>query len=79
VITIVSVDALRHALAADPSGYTVVDARPRDDFLRGHIPSALSIEWEEWCGALPPAADPMLAQPGYWGTLIEATPASTGH
>jgi len=75
VITIVSVDALRHALAADPSGYTAVDARPRDDFLRGHIPSALSIEWEEWCGAPPPASDPILAQPGYWGTLIEAAPA----
>jgi len=79
VITIISVAAPRHALAADPSDYAVVDARPQDDFLRGHIPGALSIEWEEWCGAPPPAADPVLARPGYWGTLIEATPASTGH
>ena len=74
-ISIVSVDALRREIADGEHGCTVVDARPRGHFLEGHIPGAVSLEWEEWCGAPPRGADPVLSQPGYWGTLADAGPA----
>jgi len=74
-IAILSADTLRRDLARERQRYTIVDARPRDDFLRGHIPGALSLEWEQWCGVPPRGADPVLSQPGYWGTLVEAAPA----
>lgn len=71
MITLVSADDLCGARAAE---YTIVDARPRDDFLRGHIPDALSLQWEDWCAVPPPGAAPVLSQAGYWGTLADASP-----
>jgi len=75
VITLVSADALCGAMAVDIQEYTIVDARPRDDFLRGHIPGALSVQWERWCAVPPSGAAPVLSQPGYWGALADASPA----
>ncbi len=45
------------------------------DFARGHVPGALSLAWEPWCGAPPPGAAPILSEPGYWGTLADASPS----
>lgn len=74
-IAIVPGDALREWLADGEHGCTIVDARPRADFARGHIPGAVSLEWEQWCGVPPRGADAVLSQPGYWGALVAAPAA----
>ncbi len=66
--------ALRASLPS-ASSLIVVDARPAADYAVGHVPGAISLEWEEWCGAPPGEAAPVLFEPGYWGALREA-PAS---
>jgi thiosulfate/3-mercaptopyruvate sulfurtransferase len=50
-------------------GVQFVDARPKNEFDAGHIPGALWIGWEEWCGPAPVSKDSILRQPGYWGVL----------
>jgi len=62
-------------LADGERNCTIVDARPRADFARGHIPGALSLQWEQWCGVPPRGVAPVLSQPGYWGTLVAAPAA----
>lgn len=73
-LDIVSGDVVRRAMAHDEAAITVVDARPHDDFVRGHIPGALSLEWEQWCSTPPRNAAPVLSAPGYWGALVGAAP-----
>ncbi|GAC1443216.1 MAG: sulfurtransferase [Chloroflexota bacterium] len=47
----------------------VVDARPADDYHRGHIPGAIPMNWTDWCNSAPPDARNALHRPGYWGAL----------
>jgi 3-mercaptopyruvate sulfurtransferase SseA len=50
---------------------TIIDARPIDQYRRGHIPGALSLDWTAWCGSAPSSAQNILHQPGYWVTLAD--------
>ncbi len=62
-------DELKELLGASGRDCLVVDARPRKEFLRGHIPGAVHIPWEEWNEKAPNEVRPILRQPGYWGKL----------
>lgn len=50
------------ATLLDPEGWNV-DLRPRDEYLAGHVPSSLSIEWGSsfapWVGWLVPFGEPV--------------------
>ncbi len=50
-------------------GVQIVDARPKIEFDAGHIPGAIWLGWEEWCGAAPVSNESILRRPGYWGVL----------
>ena len=49
----------------------IIDARPVEQYRRGHIPGAISVDWTAWCDAAPSPAQRVLRRPGYWGTLAE--------
>jgi thiosulfate/3-mercaptopyruvate sulfurtransferase len=51
------------------SDLSIVDARSRKAYLRGHVPGAVWMDWESWCDPAPDGAGPILAQAGYWGVL----------
>lgn len=53
--------------------YTIIDARPYQDYIAGHLPGAVWMGWEAWCAEAPVHAGHALAQPGYWGILREST------
>jgi thiosulfate/3-mercaptopyruvate sulfurtransferase len=69
---IVTAEKLARSLTGDEAP-CVVDARPRATFRQGHIPGAVSMQWEEWCQTPPPGADAVLSQPGYWGVLQDSS------
>lgn len=59
------------ALAAAGKKFNLVDARPKADFGKGHLPSAIQLDWEDFCDKpLSPARD-ILLTPGYWGKLLD--------
>lgn len=70
-IGLLSAPALRRAIGSGARRYTVVDARPREEFGRGHIPGAIWLGWEEWCDVAPAHGGALLAQKGYWGVLAD--------
>jgi thiosulfate/3-mercaptopyruvate sulfurtransferase len=70
-VAILDAQELRRRLAGGEPACTVVDARTRAEFGRGHIPGSLWLGWEHWCAAAPPDAGPLLAQAGYWGVLSD--------
>ena len=51
-----------------------MDARPREEYAAGHLPGAVVLPWEEWCGHGPVERCPLVAEPGYWGRLADADP-----
>lgn len=58
-------------LLASNNTVTVVDARDPADYVLGHIPGAVSINWEDW-NVRPPQSLGLsldLSEPGYWGRL----------
>lgn len=58
-------------LLASTNTVTVVDARDPADYVLGHIPGAVSINWEDW-NVRPPQNLGLsldLSEPGYWGRL----------
>jgi len=59
------------ALAAAGRKFTLIDARPQAEFIRGHLPSAIQIDWEEYCDKPTSPARDILLQPGYWGKLLD--------
>jgi len=59
------------ALAAAGRKFTLVDARPREQFIRGHLPSAIQIDWEDYCEKPQEPARDILLSPGYWGKLLD--------
>src|ERR1700724_3070948 len=54
--------------------YTIIDARPYQGYIAGHIPGAVWMGWEAWCEEAPVHAGQTLAQPGYWGVVRESMP-----
>jgi thiosulfate/3-mercaptopyruvate sulfurtransferase len=70
-IAILSAQALCRDMASDARRYTVVDARSREEFGRGHIPGATWMGWEEWCDAAPAHGGAQLTRAGYWGVLAD--------
>ena len=73
-LALLSAEALRRAVASGTWRHTVVDARSRQEFERGHIPGAIWMGWEEWCDAAPAHGGAVLAQEGYWGVLADLPP-----
>ena len=59
------------ALAAAGKKFTLIDARPQDQFIRGHLPSAIQMDWEEYCEKPASPAREILLTPGYWGKLLD--------
>jgi thiosulfate/3-mercaptopyruvate sulfurtransferase len=70
-IAILTAAELQRRFAVGDQACTIIDARTREEFERGHIPGALWLGWEEWCAAAPPEGGPLLAQEGYWGVLAD--------
>src|SRR5690242_11671830 len=54
--------------------YTIIDARPYQDYIAAHIPGAVWMGWETWCAEAPVHAGHLLTQPGYWGVFQENHP-----
>ncbi|MBS2008450.1 MAG: sulfurtransferase [Cyanobacteria bacterium SZAS TMP-1] len=59
------------ALAAAGRKFTLVDARPNAEFIKGHLPSAIQLDWEDYCEKPEAPARDILLEPGYWGKLQE--------
>lgn len=55
-------------------GVQIIDARPRSDYDAGHIPGAIRMGWEEWCGPAPVSKESILRRQGYWGVLRDKSP-----
>lgn len=70
-IAMVSTMEVWHDIIDRSRSFLVVDARQRDTYERGHIPGAVRVGWEEWCGRASPDAGTLLSQEGYWGELAE--------
>jgi thiosulfate/3-mercaptopyruvate sulfurtransferase len=68
-VRLLSLDEWQHGDARAPAAWAVVDARPREDYLAGHIPGAVHVAWEAWCAPGPAHLHAVTAQPGYWGRL----------
>jgi len=71
-IALLPITSLLEDLACGSEKFTVVDTRPEQEYLSGHVPGAVRIPWEEWCQPAPADAAAILHQPGYWGTLADA-------
>lgn len=54
----------------------ILDVRTRAEYLKGHIPGAINIAWEDWAESPPVTVKPILKRPGYWGKL--ANPEQNG-
>jgi thiosulfate/3-mercaptopyruvate sulfurtransferase len=59
------------ALSAAGRKFTLVDARPKDVFIKGHLPSAIQMDWEDYCDVPESPARDILLKPGYWGKLAD--------
>ncbi len=59
------------ALSAAGKKFTLIDARPKDDFIKGHLPSAIQVVWEDYCDRRVDRARDILLKPGYWGKLAD--------
>jgi thiosulfate/3-mercaptopyruvate sulfurtransferase len=59
------------ALSAAGRKLTLVDARPKDEFIKGHLPSAIQLDWEDYCEIPESPARDILLTPGYWGRLAD--------
>lgn len=68
-IALLDIETLLDDVRENKRKYLVVDSRPEEEYLNGHIPGAVRIAWEEWCESAPAAAAAILHEPGYWGTL----------
>lgn len=56
------------------TSYTIIDARPYQDYIAGHMPGSVWMGWEAWCAGAPVHAGHALTRAGYWGVLRESTP-----
>ena len=68
-ITLISPDELY----CNISSFLILDTRPYNHYIEGHVPGAVSMEWHLWCENAPVHAGPTLAQAGYWGVLKDDT------
>lgn len=66
-------ELLRRRRATDE--LIIVDARSIDEYRRGHIPGAISLDWTTWCEPAPSCTGDILRSPGFWGTLADRSPA----
>lgn len=71
-IALLDIETLLNDFRDNTRKYLVVDSRPEQDYLNGHIPGAIRIAWEGWCERAPAEAAPILHEPGYWGTLADS-------
>jgi len=78
-IGILQAEQLKYDRGGHLAHAVIVDARPRDQYLQGHIPGAIWMGWESWCESAPRRAGPALAQSGYWGVLARASGEDYGH
>lgn len=70
-IDILSSTTLQQWIFSAKHPCSIVDARPYADYMAGHIPGAIWMNWEAWCESAPAHAGSDLRQPGYWGVLAE--------
>ncbi len=70
-VSILQPEILLQQLACGRSGYTVIDARPAEEYECGHIAGAVSVAWEDWCESPPSGSAAVLHEPGYWGLLAQ--------
>ncbi len=54
-------------------GCSIVDARHEQEFIAGHVPGSVWLNWESFCGDAPSSASNDLYQRGYWGLLSHDT------
>jgi thiosulfate/3-mercaptopyruvate sulfurtransferase len=59
------------ALSAAGRKFTLVDARPKEEFIKGHMPSAIQLDWEDYCAKPEAPVRDILLTPGYWGKLLD--------
>lgn len=71
-IALLEIEDLLADVVGGEGNFVVIDARPEPEYLRGHIPGAVRISWEDWCECAPSAAPPILHEPGYWGKLANS-------
>jgi thiosulfate/3-mercaptopyruvate sulfurtransferase len=62
---------LRELLQPGAAEVVIIDTRPLDEYQDEHIAGAIHVAWEDWCDPPPPASDPILREPGYWGVLAD--------
>ncbi len=55
---------------ASQTDWKVVDARPEDLFLAGHLPSAQRMDWQEWTEEKPNFLNSLFGSPANWGKAI---------
>lgn len=70
--SLITPSTLAELLPQGSSRTSVIDARPRAQYLEGHIPGAIGMAWEDWCAKPPGEAELQLFEPGYWGVLDDA-------
>lgn len=64
-ISLVTSAELAKRLEAPESGAdTVIDVRPKESFEQGHVPGAISTQWEDWSAQPPSHVKDILRQPG---------------
>jgi 3-mercaptopyruvate sulfurtransferase SseA len=52
------------ALAAAGRKFSLIDARPLEQFKGGHLPSAIQLNWEDYCEKPASPSRDILLQPG---------------
>lgn len=70
-ISLISGRELLGEIKSGLAAYSLIDAREEMDYLKGHIPGAQHIAWEQWCGMPSGDYETALSEPGYWGLLDE--------
>jgi Rhodanese-related sulfurtransferase len=69
-ISLVTSAELAKLLEAPNAGaVSVIDVRPRELYELGHVPGAISTQWEDWSAKPPSHVKDILREPGYWGSL----------
>lgn len=69
-VSLITPVELRELLnAPEAAAVSLIDVRSMDEYLQGHIPGAISLQWEDWSAKPPSHVKDILRQPGYWGSL----------
>lgn len=70
-VKLIEAAELKSLLESASNNISVLYARRRDEYQKGHIPHAVSVAWEDWCAKAPDHLTGEMQEPGYWGLLAD--------